>query len=105
MEESQGPLPQPGDVLWFVENGVIRARALVKFAGRYPVKETPQRELRAGPAIFFSWRLRSVVPPQVMVLELADYQALAATRRFPRELPAAWQTLRPRRPPSASVRR
>lgn len=96
------PDAQPGDVLWFLEKGLIRARALVKFAGCYRVKQTPQRELRAGPAIFFPWRLRDPVPEQVIVAGLSGYRELAFPKRFPRDLPQPWQTLRPhrRRPPA-----
>ncbi len=88
--------PESGDVLWFVREGRIRARALVKFAGRYPVKQTPQRELRAGPAIFFPWRLGGQPPERVLVVGLSGFREVAFPKPLARELPSGWMTLRPR---------
>jgi hypothetical protein len=90
------PEAHSGDIVWFVANGKIVARALLRFAGRYPVKNTPQRELRAGPAVFFPWRLTGAVPPEVIVAGLTAYRDLRKARTFKGELKGSWQTLRKR---------
>jgi hypothetical protein len=87
----------PGDIVWFVAGGQIRARALLKFAGRYPVKETPQRELRAGPAVFFPWRLAGAPPREVIVAGLTAYRELRRPKPLRGVLKSAWQTLRARK--------
>jgi hypothetical protein len=87
----------PGDIVWFVAGGQIRARALLKFAGRYPVKETPQRELRAGPAVFFPWRLAGPPPREVIVAGLTAYRDLRRPRPLRSVLKSSWQTLRARK--------
>ncbi len=62
-----GLLPQTGDILY-----TGKQRRFVISAECHPVIETPQRELRAGPAVFFSWRLHSPLqlPTQALVLVL-----------------------------------
>jgi hypothetical protein len=97
LDELTEPGAGPGDIVWFVDGGEIRARALLKFAGRYPVKETPQRELRAGPAVFFPWRLAGAPPREVIVAGLTAYRDLRCPKPLPRILKAPWQTLRPRK--------
>jgi hypothetical protein len=95
LDEYTEPAARPGDVLWLVREGGIIARALLKFAGRYPVKATPQRELRAGPAIFSPWRLGGVAPREVIVAGWTAYRELPSPKAFPRLLKAPWQTIRP----------
>lgn len=95
LDEYTAPSARPGDVLWVIQDGKIAARALLKSAGRYPVKQTPQRELRAGPAIFFPWRLPGPPPGEVIVAGLAGYRELKLRKGFHRILKAPWQTLRP----------
>jgi hypothetical protein len=97
LDESTDLRAGPGDVVWFIAGGAIRARALLKFAGRYPVKETPQRELRAGPAVFFPWRLAGPPPREVIVAGLTAYRDLRVPRPLVTALTAPWQTLRARR--------
>ena len=87
----------PGDIVWFVAGGQIRARALLKLAGRYPVKETPQRELRAGPAVFFPWRLAGAPPREVIVAGLTAYRDLRKPKPLLGVLKSPWQTLRARK--------
>jgi hypothetical protein len=97
LDEATEPGAGPGDVLWFIGGGHIRARALLKFAGRYPVKETPQRELRAGPAVFFPWRLSGAPPREVIVAGLTAYRELRSPKALRGVLKAPWQTLRVRK--------
>ncbi len=92
--ESPDPAAVAGDVVWFVSGGRIRARALVKFAHRYPVKKTPQRELRAGPAVFSPWRLPGAAPESVIVLGLTAYRELRVPRSLRAEPSSPWFTLR-----------
>ncbi len=80
LDETTEPGAGPGDIVWFIAGGEIRARALLKFAGRYPVKETPQRELRAGPAVFFPWRLAGAPPREVIVAGLTAYRDLRSPK-------------------------
>ena len=94
--DAAAPEANAGDIVWFVANGKIVARALLKFAGRYPVKNTPQRELRAGPAVFFPWRLAGAAPAEVIVAGLTGYRDLRKSRTFKGELTKSWQTLRKR---------
>jgi hypothetical protein len=91
------PAAGPGDIVWFVAGGQIRARALLKFAGRYPVKETPQRELRAGPAVFFPWRLAGPPPREVIVAGLTAYRELRRPKPLESVLESPWVTLRARK--------
>ncbi len=95
------PKVNAGDILWLVDRGAIRARALLKFAERHTVKTTPQRELRAGPAVFSPFRLRGESPDRVIVMGLTGYRELARPKAFRKTLETAWQTLRP----SASARK
>ncbi len=95
LDDRTDPVARPGDIVWMIHEGRIAARALVSFAGRYPVKETPQRELRAGPAIFFPYRLPGQAPAEVIVAGLAGFRELKRPRGFHRILNAPWQTLRP----------
>jgi hypothetical protein len=95
LDEHTALAARPGDIVWIVQEGKIVARAWLKFAGRYPVKPAPQRELRAGPAVFFPYRLPGAPPPEVIVASLAGYRELRRPRAFPRILKAPWQTLRP----------
>ena len=55
-------LPRPGDFVELTAGGKPERRARVIAASRHPVKETPQRELRAGPAVFFQHRCPAGVP-------------------------------------------
>ena len=96
LDDATAPGANSGDIVWFVSKGKIVARALLKFAGRYPVKNTPQRELRAGPAVFFPWRLAGSPPSEVIVAGLTAYRDLRTARTFNGELKASWQTLRNR---------
>lgn len=95
LDERTEPVARPGDIVWMIREGRIAGRGLVSFAGRYPVKETPHRELRAGPAIFFPYRLPGQAPAEVIVAGLAGFRELKRPRGFQRMLKAPWQTLRP----------
>lgn len=92
------PVARPGDIVWMIREGRIAGRGLVSFAGRYPVKETPQRELRAGPAIFFPYRLSGQAPAEVIVAGLAGLRELKRPRTFHGTMNAPWQTLRAGQP-------
>ena len=65
-------LPLPGDYLSLLKDGRPLRRARVVSAGVHPILETPQRELRAGPAVFFPWRCPREVelPGETLVLRL-----------------------------------
>ncbi|GEM_PF-3751949 len=97
LDESTELAAHPGDIVWFVDRGAIRARALLKFASRYPVKQTPQRDFRAGPAIFFPWRLTGAPPREVIVIGLTAYRELRRPRPLDSAAQSPWSTLRIRR--------
>ena len=66
-------VPRPGDLVILRQNGQIPRRARVISAERHAIVETAQRELRAGPAIFFPWRCprEQPLPGETLVLRLA----------------------------------
>ena len=72
-------LPLPGDYLSLLKDGQRLRRARIVSATQYAIVETPQRELRAGPAVFFPWRCpqEMELPQQTLVLRLipAEEQA------------------------------
>lgn len=73
-------LPQPGDIVELKSGEKVERRARVIAASRHPVVETPQRELRAGPAVFFRHRCPAGVPlpPETLVLRLGSGVATRA---------------------------
>jgi hypothetical protein len=97
------PRAAPGDVVWFVDGAAVRARALLRFAACYAVKGTPQRELRAGPAVFSPWRVRGPLPQQVIVAGLAGYRELRHPKPVKSPPGPGWRTLRPRLSSSAQT--
>lgn len=66
-------LPLTGDFVRLLKNGQLQRRARVVWAERHSVTETPQRELRAGPAVFFRWRCPPdfILPADILVIRLA----------------------------------
>jgi hypothetical protein len=94
LDDRTEPVARAGDIVWMIREGRIAGRGLVSFAGRYPVKETAQRELRAGPAIFVPYRLSGQAPAEVIVAGLAGFRELKRPRGFRRILRTPWQTLR-----------
>ncbi len=69
--------PRPGDYLNLRSGRKLQRKARVISATRHPIVETPQRELRAGPALFFPWRCPAGVPmpPETLVIRLAPLRA------------------------------
>ncbi len=67
-------LPRPGDFLNLLKNGELQRRARVVSAERHSIVETRQRELRAGPAVFFRWRCPEelALPAETLVVRLAS---------------------------------
>ncbi len=63
-----GFLPRPGDFLNLLLGEQLQRRARVVSAERHAIVETRQRELRAGPAIFFPWRCPGGVALQAETL-------------------------------------
>ena len=65
-------LPLPGDYLSLLKDGQQLRRARVVSARQHAIVETPQRELRAGPAVFFPWRCPREIemPQETLVLRL-----------------------------------
>ena len=65
-------LPLPGDYLSLLKDGQRSRRARVVSATQHAIVETPQRELRAGPAVFFPWRCprEMEMPQETLVLRL-----------------------------------
>lgn len=62
-------VPRPGDWLRLGP----RARKRVIAAQRHPIVKSPQRDLRAGPAVFFRWRVPGGIPLscEALVLRIA----------------------------------
>ena len=65
-------LPRPGDFLTLMRDGQLQRRARVVSAERHRIVETPQRELRAGPAVFFRFRCPGelLLPAETLVVRL-----------------------------------
>ncbi len=72
-------IPRPGDFADLVRDGRAEGRARVISSAVHPVVETPQRELRAGPAVFFPWRcpIGVPLPPRALVLRLSPVERRA----------------------------
>ncbi len=65
-------LPRPGDLLKVKNGARLARRARVISAGRHAIVETANRELHAGPAVFFPWRCPAgPLPAETLVLRLA----------------------------------
>ncbi len=65
-------VPLPGDYLSLLKDGQRPRRARVVSSKQHAIVETPQRELRAGAAVFFPWRCpRGMeMPQETLVLRL-----------------------------------
>lgn len=76
-------LPRPGDTLELLSEGKVERRARVIAASRHPVIETPQRELRAGSAIFFPHRCPPGIPlpAETLVIRLSEMRSKVAKQR------------------------
>ena len=68
-----GISPLSGDIVRLSAPGRRAQRRHVVSAERHPIVETPQRELRCGPAVFFPWRCPPApLPAAALVLRLAE---------------------------------
>lgn len=67
--------PLPGDIAEILKDTTVQWRARVIAAARHRVVETPQRELRAGQAVFFPHRCPPGVPlpAETLVIRLGNH--------------------------------